>query len=305
MVRIEAAGDHKFDMRQIQQEGTSELFEKMLEIAKLPTGEDWRLLVDKKLVCSGETPPVRVTSIKDNNRVSVRLKAGNNDSCHQFTVYVPNLLTANEVFDGLKRVASRFTKNWRSQSGEDLRAEPKKPLMPIENILKSEDRTKKLLYAIFELGDKAVACRDDFIYNLINYFNWQDCNRRILAGTLAGLSRNGFICQSSKNAGAYCLTGEGFKYIMSLLPADSLEREQQQKPQEHQPLTPIFPRDPLAAVLANGEEMEKVVAVYHKLRANREERNGYAEEVARLDKEAEELSASISDCSLINKLLGN
>lgn len=111
-VIIESAGDHSFDLPHLRRSGGEELIQLLLEKAGFKILADWRVRVNEKQRCSGMTPPVSVIRYKEWG-VYVRIKPGDNNTCHNVTLLIPTGHSAGEVFGKLKAVEKSFNRNWR------------------------------------------------------------------------------------------------------------------------------------------------------------------------------------------------
>lgn len=112
-ISIESAGDHDFDLRHIRQQGGDELIGLLLDRADLPPHLPWRLQVQKKLTCNAETPPVRVVDEPRKWAVHLKIKPGDNDSCHLCSLLMPDGLQGERVYFQLGEASVQFDRNWR------------------------------------------------------------------------------------------------------------------------------------------------------------------------------------------------
>jgi len=84
----------------------------MLEKAGFYEQVPWRVRVNEKQQCSGMTPPISVIRYKEWG-VFIRIKPGDNNTCHNVTLIIPVGLKANEVYQKLKTIEKSFNRNWR------------------------------------------------------------------------------------------------------------------------------------------------------------------------------------------------
>lgn len=113
-VTIESAGDHAFNMPHLKRSGAENLILLLLKKAGFKEDVLWRVRVNKKLKCSGETQPVSI--IRQNEwGVYVKLKPGDNDTCHNVTLLVPSQFDSEKVCEKLKSVEKSFSRNWREK----------------------------------------------------------------------------------------------------------------------------------------------------------------------------------------------
>lgn len=110
-VNLEAAGDHQFDMSHLTRSGAEELVELLLEKAGLNQNL-WRVRVNKKQPCSGMTTPISVVRCNEWG-IYIRMKPGDNNTCHNVTLIVPAGLKVNKVFPRLKALEKSFNRNWK------------------------------------------------------------------------------------------------------------------------------------------------------------------------------------------------
>jgi uncharacterized Zn-finger protein len=112
-VTIESAGTHAFDLGHLRRQGGPELIELLLLRAGLRTDLHWRLQVQKKLFCNGETPPVRIVDEPKKWAVYLKIKPGDNNSCHYCSLLMPDGLQGRDVYFSLKKVEQVLDRNWR------------------------------------------------------------------------------------------------------------------------------------------------------------------------------------------------
>lgn len=124
-VVIESAGDHGFDLPHLKRSGGEELIQRLLEKAGFETSIEWRVRVNEKQPCSGMTPPVTVIRYKEWG-VYLRIKPGDNNTCHNVTLLISGDFTASEVYSKLDSVRKSFNRNWRKA----------------ESVIKTSDRSE-------------------------------------------------------------------------------------------------------------------------------------------------------------------
>jgi hypothetical protein len=111
-VIIESAGDHGFDLAHLRRSGGDTLVKFLLQKAGFDIQPEWRVRVNEKQHCSGMTPPVSVVRYHEWGIV-LRIKPGDNNTCHNVTMLFPSGLKAAEVFHKLRSVEKGFNRNWR------------------------------------------------------------------------------------------------------------------------------------------------------------------------------------------------
>jgi hypothetical protein len=112
-VTIESAGDHVFDLGHIRRQGGEELIRLLLEKAGLDLGLPWRLQVQKKIICNGETAPVRVVGEPKKWAVYLKIKPGDNNSCHYCSLLMPDGIQGPAIYPALKKLEQELDPNWR------------------------------------------------------------------------------------------------------------------------------------------------------------------------------------------------
>jgi hypothetical protein len=110
---IESAGSHVFDLGHIRRQRGEELLRLLLDMAGLPLNLLWRLQVQKKLNCNAETPPVRVVDEPRKWTVHLKIKPGDNNSCHYCSLLMPGGLNGETVYFLLGKVSVELDRNWR------------------------------------------------------------------------------------------------------------------------------------------------------------------------------------------------
>jgi hypothetical protein len=129
-IRLETAGGHLFDLTHIRRQGGEELIGRLLEKAGLPTCPLWRVQVQKKLMCNSETPPVRVVDEPKRWAVYLKVKPGDNNSCHYVSLLMPDGLQGQSVYSSLKKAAMELDRNWRYRQVEPPGRGPTDPGFP-------------------------------------------------------------------------------------------------------------------------------------------------------------------------------
>jgi hypothetical protein len=122
-VMIESAGSHAFDLDHIRRQGGEELVRRLLSEANLSTDLPWRLQVQKKLNCNSETPPARVVAAPKKWAVYVKIKPGDNNSCHFCSLLMPPGLQGEAVYAALRKASLDLDRNWRIRSVETFGAQ--------------------------------------------------------------------------------------------------------------------------------------------------------------------------------------
>jgi hypothetical protein len=123
-VRLESAGSHAFNLGHLRREGGEELVERLLANAGFADDRTWRLQVQKKRLCNSETPPVRVVDGPKKWAVYLKIKPGDNNSCHYCSLLMPDGLQGQTVYHALKAVALTFGRNWRNTAVDNADAVP-------------------------------------------------------------------------------------------------------------------------------------------------------------------------------------
>ncbi len=126
-VTIESAGSHAFDLDHIRRQGGEELVRRLLSEANLSTDLPWRLQVQKKLNCNSETPPARVVAAPKKWAVYLKIKPGDNNSCHFCSLLMPPGLQGESVYAALRKATLDLDRNWRIRTVESFPAQPPQP----------------------------------------------------------------------------------------------------------------------------------------------------------------------------------
>ncbi len=111
-VVLESCGDHSFDLPHLRRSGGEDLIQLLLEKAGFYDESLWRVRINEKQQCSGMTPPISVVRYKEWG-VYIRIKPGDNNTCHNVTLLIPNGHKAVSVFSKLKTIEKSFNRNWR------------------------------------------------------------------------------------------------------------------------------------------------------------------------------------------------
>lgn len=113
-VTIESAGSHAFDIGHLRQQGAVELVELSLKRAGLDITLPWRVQIQKKLFCNSETPPLRVVDGPKKWAVYIKLKPGDNNSCHYCSLLMPSGFQGQTIYPELKRIEEGIDRNWKN-----------------------------------------------------------------------------------------------------------------------------------------------------------------------------------------------
>lgn len=113
-VLLETAGTHSFDLAHMLRSGAQELVQQLLEKAGFKEDAPWRVRIDKKQPCSGLTSPVSVTGYKMWG-ISIRIKPGDNNTCHTTTIMPPPGLICPSIYRKIKAIEKSFNRNWRKK----------------------------------------------------------------------------------------------------------------------------------------------------------------------------------------------
>lgn len=111
-VILESAGTHGFDMRHLRRSGAEELIAKALEKANITSPHPWRVRINEKQNCSGATQPFIVTGYKP-WCIYMRIKPGDNNTCHNVSLIVPTGVLAEKVYNQLSTIQKTLSRNWR------------------------------------------------------------------------------------------------------------------------------------------------------------------------------------------------
>ncbi len=117
-ITIESAGSHAFDLGHIRRQGGEELLRLLLDGAELPLHLTWRLQVQKKLNCNAETPPVRVVDEPRKWTVHLKIKPGDNNTCHYCSLIMPDGLSGEKLYYQLGKASAELDRNWRHKTVE-------------------------------------------------------------------------------------------------------------------------------------------------------------------------------------------
>jgi hypothetical protein len=123
-VILEAAGDHDFDLAHIRREGGEELVRRLLERVELPPHALWRVQVQKKLNCNAETPPVRVVDEPRKWAVHLKIKPGDNNTCHLCSLLMPDGYSGEKLYYQLGKASAEIDRNWRHKTMEPSNGMP-------------------------------------------------------------------------------------------------------------------------------------------------------------------------------------
>lgn len=121
---IESAGSHVFDLGHIRRQGGEDLLHRLLEAAELPLHLPWRLQVQKKLNCNAETPPVRVVDEPRKWTVHLKIKPGDNNTCHYCSLLMPNGFSGENLYFQLAKASAELGRNWRHKAVEPSNGTP-------------------------------------------------------------------------------------------------------------------------------------------------------------------------------------
>jgi hypothetical protein len=256
-VKIESAGTHFFDLGHLKREGGETLVRRLLAEAGLDVDLPWRLQVQKKLFCNSETPPVRVVDEPKRWAVYLKIKPGDNNSCHYCSLIMPDGMRGEEVYELLRQKAFAFDRNWRysaveypigSPSQQDPVAadaagaaatessgpapgaangegsvETMRDKSPTRGWLDDGERTRLLLLTINEVDQTGSYPQDRFVELLVAKMNWERANRHEVGGVFTSLVRRGYIIRKFRGSKPYGyeLSEEGRAMIEDLLRAQS------------------------------------------------------------------------------------
>jgi hypothetical protein len=252
-ITIESAGSHAFDLGHLRRQGGEELVRRLLTRAGLDDGLPWRLQVQKKLFCNGETPPVRVVDGPKKWAVYLKIKPGDNNSCHYCSLLMPPGLQGTEVYPVLKRVEDELDRNWRNQAVEHVNGVPPgaegkaaREALPAaaptagdsegsagegaasagadeqksgtKGLLSDPDKVGLLLLAIREINQEGYPNHDAFAAAFARKLGLKDANRYEIGGVLTSLVRKDYIIRKYRGSRAfgYELTEAGQKFIDDL-----------------------------------------------------------------------------------------
>ncbi len=316
-VVIESAGDHRFDLNHLRQEGAGELVEHALRKAEF-AGQQWRLQVQKKVTCNAETRPLAVVGFKP-WCCYVKIKPGDNDSAHFCTLLMPPGFRGEDVFRALKAVEDKIDRNWRfvaekkgrptngaaaTAAAPGLPAEvPEGASAPVDGQvppgderldaaawIKDPEKTRLTLLAVHEVSRRGPhPGQAEFAAAVAAEMGWKGAGASALGDVFASLSRRGYVSKRLDGARhvGYELSAQGRELIRDLLP----------------PATPAPPTPPPVELAFDPAEMlqslttlaQEYSEATRKLRENRERRARLLAEVEALDAEARDLERRVND----------
>ncbi len=120
IVALEAGGDHQFDLGHLRRQGAVRLILLLLERAGYRKPVPWRVRIEKKIVCGGETRSVTVVGAKP-WCCYLKVKPGDNDTGHFCSLLMPDGYRGETVYEALKDAEDEVNRAWR---GGDKEATP-------------------------------------------------------------------------------------------------------------------------------------------------------------------------------------
>ncbi len=303
-VSIESAGDHGFDMAHLRRSGAEDLLQLLLEKAGFYENLIWRVRVNEKQPCSGMTPPVSVVRYKEWG-IYVRIKPGDNNTCHNVTLILPERIgfKSDQVFSKMKTVEKAFNRNWRKveavlpvtviNNGAVLTEETKELItevsddvisavvnekFDVQGFLKDVDNVKAICISLYHMEMEEFSDTSEFMNRLCQNLSISITGRQ--GGAMMRSVMNRGLCQKafvgSRHVG-YCLTRKGRDTIKTevSLPAMPVNVEQPKldRAQVIRDLGNIA-QDIVSASVRLKEIQAERVAIYQKLAVlDREEKD--------------------------------
>jgi hypothetical protein len=240
-VKIEAAGSHAFDIGHIRRQGGEELVGKLLNEADLPDDLLWRVQVQKKLNCNSETPPVRVVGDPKKWAVYLKIKPGDNNSCHFCSLLMPPGFQGEEVYERLRDATLELDRNWRIKPVEALSAETSGELAVNNHTAAGEsagdgaaaepaakpqggsmrgwvgdpEKMQLVLIGIHDVNQEGSFPQDRFVELLCQRMGWPEANRYEVGGIFTSLVRKDLIIRKLRGSRPYGyeLTREGMRLV--------------------------------------------------------------------------------------------
>lgn len=325
-VSIQSAGDHFFDIDHIRREGGEELLESLLEKANY-SGE-WKARVEKKLSCGAHTPPLAVVGYKPWG-VYIKIKPGDNNTCHYCTLLMASGFTGEKVFNSFKDKIKSINRNWRKGEREDVA--PSIPLVhhhvlpiPIVKEEKKEENpvlveslpmkqpveeiTFKTLKGIAKNGIKLgfvlkkiqeicslgiTKSKKDFVEMLQKACNWEPHKLNAVGRVVFELCKFNYLLEVRNDRNKikdYCLTKEGLNLV---------GKEEVKQQRKH-----VETIDKGQFIIQFREKAQEIADAGLKLESNRKKYLELEEEMKKLNSEYQEIVNLISQNSEIKKILG-
>ncbi len=113
-IPIEAAGTHQFDLGHLRRSGAGRLIRMLLDEAGFPVLLPWRLRIDKKIHCGGQTRAVTVVGSKP-WCCYLKIKPGDNDTAHLCSLLMPDGYRSESVYEALKNAEDAVNLAWRAR----------------------------------------------------------------------------------------------------------------------------------------------------------------------------------------------
>lgn len=215
------------------------MVERLLLRAGLEPSLPWRLQVQKKLFCNSETPPFRVVSQPKKWAVYLKIKPGDNNSCHYCTLIMPNGLQSADIYSELKRVENELDRNWKHTFHEKDTMISENGMAPTEaasepvgaatddaaakSMLRGwtgdPEKIRLILLAIQEIGaNEFVNHQEHFVQLLCAKLGWEGVSRYEVGGVFTSLVRKNLIMRVLRGCKpvGYALTDDGWVLIRDL-----------------------------------------------------------------------------------------
>jgi hypothetical protein len=241
-VRIESAGDHAFDIGHLRRQGGEELVTKLLDEAALPDDRLWRVQVQKKLNCNSETPPARVVGDPKKWAVYLKIKPGDNNSCHFCSLLMPPGFQGEEIYDRLRDATLELDRNWRikpvdetspeetsepavnhhTSAAEAANGSPEAPepaAKPQGGSMRGwvgdPEKMQLVLVGIHDVNQDGSYPQDRFVELLCQRMGWDEANRYEVGGIFTSLVRKNLIIRKLRGSRPYGyeLTREGLRLV--------------------------------------------------------------------------------------------
>ena len=110
-IRLEAGGDHKFDLAHLRRQGVVRLLRLLLWTAGFRQPATWHLRVEKKFACGPETRAITVVGAKP-WCCYVKVKPGDNNTGHFCSLLVPAGQRGETVYEALKNCENEVNSAW-------------------------------------------------------------------------------------------------------------------------------------------------------------------------------------------------
>lgn len=304
-VTIDSAGDHSFDLVHLRRSGGEELIQLLLNKAGYGSPVEWQVRVNKKQHCSGMTPPVSVIRYNEWG-IYVRIKPGDNNTCHNITILVPKGYVACEIYKKIKTVEKLFNRNWRKADMVDVNGEFDVPEALVEvsdsvidqtiedvkikfnvaQFLTNNDNLKAICLTVLTLSNTRYRNNAQFMADFSKHLNIKMEGRQAGAMMRSVVHRDLLrkVYDGGRHAG-YALTKKG----MSLIQEDLEVQQQLPVVDVPKPKSPVVSIDRSKLLRDLGPIAEDISHASARIKAIEKEREELKNKLALLDKEEQEL----------------